>query len=274
MERENPELANNLEKYQLKAKDVLAEAFLGKKDEVVSRSSQNTIQLQLPNVPDYTEQFEEINHKFEKMYKDMGKLASIILSSKNQPTIIENKTVVTDFAYDWKKMMYSKMDKLLDGDKFQNKAEVMKYIYRYMNKNYGIVWDQEIKEHMNRNESVNKPSIIDVVYEDETYRSIFESVLCDLVENNRSNSCVSIKNTDKIIRPLINKYCDTSNAGMATYKVVYAYMDRNYKINWKNRETRYINQFGAKTLSKKNIINASASLIKIFESAVKVRLTE
>ena len=138
----------------------------------------------------------------------------------------------------------------------------------------GAVWDQEIKEHMNRNESVNKPSIIDVVYEDETYRSIFESVLCDLVENNRSNSCVSIKKTDKIIRPLINKYCDTSKVGMATYKVVYAYMDRNYKINWKNRETRYINQFGAKTLSKKNIINASASLIKIFESAVKVLLTE
>lgn len=50
-----------------------------------------------------------------------------------------------------------------------------------MNRNYGIVWDQEIKEYKERNKYVKKPSTIDIVYDNEAYRSIFCSILNDMI---------------------------------------------------------------------------------------------
>lgn len=48
MKRENPELVNRLIEYQLKAKDVLAEAFLSKKKEIVPEVRNNMIQIPIP----------------------------------------------------------------------------------------------------------------------------------------------------------------------------------------------------------------------------------
>lgn len=275
MQRENPELVENLVEYQLRAKDVLAEAFLGKK-EVAPVQNPNMIQLQLPNIPDYTEQFEDIRNRFDRMNDDMWKITKVImeLSSKERKSdrviaIPEKKSNMD--AYLWKQDMYSRMDKLLDSEKFMDKSEIMKYIYRYMNKNYGIVWDQEIREYMERNNSVNKPNTIDIVYDNETYRSIFEAILIDMIGNSHTAE-KKIKTTDDVIAPLIEKYNDNSNAGMATYRIVYAYMDENYKICWNNLQTRYINKFGGRNVSKKNIINGTPSLMKKFTQSVKTLL--
>ena len=106
------------------------------------------------------------------------------------------------------------------------------------------------------------------------HRSIFESVLSDLVGNKRVNIVTEYYKTDEIIKPLIDKMNDKSNAGMITYKAVYKKMDDIATISWNNREARYINRYGNKNVNKKNIINSSKSLLKIFEAAVNKMMEE
>ena len=282
MQKENPELVQKLITYQLKAKDVLAEAFLPKKEEIVPAQS-NMIQLQLPNLPDYSGNFQELNEKINKLYSDMGKLANLLIEMKEGskisvdiPNSVNHGNLLEVLEHsaitEWKKKIYSMVDRLIDAGKCKERSECLQYIYKYMNKNYGIVWDQEMKEYAIQNGK--KPSTIDLTYNNETYRSIFESILVDLVENNTSQDEEMVCMTDKIIAPLIAKYNDNSNAGCATYKLVYARMDKIKPICWSNREARYINKHEKKTATKKNIINDSKSLMKIFRAAVKQMLEE
>lgn len=292
MQQETPELVERLVEYQLKAKDVLVEAFLGKQKNEVIRQEGQTVQLQFPTFPVYDEEFLELNQKIDKLYSDMGKFVRLMMEWKQscvndgaieqrpgQKPLQEISIVSGNSGCKvWKQKIYGLIDNALRVEgRFADVKSVMKYIYDYMRKNYGVVWEQEAREYMDRNNCTRKPSTIDVVYDNKTYRSIFESVLADLA----GNSCIDSvhksnigKNTDEIIRPLIEKYHDNSNAGMRTYQVVYKYMDENNKISWKNRETRYINQYGAKTLTKKNMINANSTLMKMFGNAVKALLEE
>lgn len=277
MQKENPELVQKLITYQLKAKDILAEAFL-KKQEPVMTSRSNIVQLEIPGMKDYTEDFRELNEKFDQQYSDMSKLANIILDLKSEIDILKNnrnydvcnknetsKNFVEDDLIKWKQNLYFMMDQLISVGRFAKRNDCLKYLYKYMTKNYGIVWEQEHKDYVAQNG--NSAPTLDIIYGKDIYRSIFESVLYDLISESeaKENECL----TDKIIAPLIKKYDDKSNAGCVTYKLVYARMDTIKKISWKNRETRYINKYGSKSASKKNIINDSKSLLSIFRMAVK-----
>lgn len=282
MKENNPELVEKLITYQLKAKDVLAAAFL-KKQEPEMRPQSNILQLELPGMKDYTESFRVLNEKIDKQYSDMGKLANIILDLKSEiemlktiknPVVCENKTISKNFVEDdlikWKQNLYSMMDQLISVGRFTKRNDCLKYLYKYMTKNYGIVWEQEHKDYVAQNG--NSAPTLDIIYGKDIYRSIFEAVLYDLISESeaKENECL----TDKIIAPLIKKYDDKSNAGCVTYKLVYARMDTIKKISWKNRETRYINKYGSKSASKKNIINDSKSLLSIFRIAVKQMMDE
>ena len=81
MQRESPVLVKKLIDYQLKAKDVLAAAFLGNKKTTediipVYKPQGNMIQLQfpdiqMPTIPDYSNRLDEINNKIDKLYAEM-----------------------------------------------------------------------------------------------------------------------------------------------------------------------------------------------------------
>lgn len=75
MKRENPELVDKLIEYQLKAKDVLAEAFLSKrKEENISAVRNNMIQIPIPEVPDYREEFTLLQNKLQDLEKQNKEL--------------------------------------------------------------------------------------------------------------------------------------------------------------------------------------------------------
>lgn len=275
MKRETPQLVDNLIEYQLKAKDVLAAAFLNK----------NALTPQ----GDYIEQItklqiaiEEMRHENQKMYKDMSALANIMLDWKESfEKNISVKPALSDanIYSSWKDTMYQKMDRICaNTTKFGKRSDVMRWIYKYMTKNYGVVWDQEAREYKERNQTSMMPSTIDIVMDKPMVKSIFESVLADLEYEYCHKAAVdtrqSIENwTDQVIAPLVAKYNDHSNAGMATYRKVYKRMDENYKIGWKNLTTRYINEHGRKP-SRKDLIETRPSLRKKFKSAVEELMEE
>lgn len=122
------------------------------------------------------------------------------------------------------------------------------------------------------------PSTIDVVMDKDIIKSIFESVLADLeyeyCHKNIQKAAGNVDNwTDQIIAPLVEKYGDHSNVGMATYRRVYKKMDEQSKIAWNNLTTRYINSYGKKP-SKKDLIITRQSLKKKFKNAVKELMEE
>lgn len=153
MKKENPELADRLVEYQLKAKDVLAEAFLPKrKEEIVPAVRNNMIQIPIPEVPNYAEEFEILYAKLDdleeqnrKLYDGMSNMAKLLLdmSSRKETQLPENKIPVKEISEEdsWKQIVYGKAENIVCNSSFRKTASVLKHIYDYMRQNYGICWE-------------------------------------------------------------------------------------------------------------------------------------
>ena len=112
-------------------------------------------------------------------------LLSIYGKSSSKKTIrSKKKVIVVDDRIKWRREINGQIRILISGgSSFRKRSEVLHYIYNYMRKNYGIVWEQDIREYKERFEIDYKPKTIDVVYDNMTYRSIFEAVLFDIIAN-------------------------------------------------------------------------------------------
>ena len=287
MKKENPELADRLVEYQLKAKDVLAEAFLPKrKEEIVPAVRNNMIQIPIPEVPNYAEEFEILYAKLDdleeqnrKLYDGMSNMAKLILdmSSRKEVQISEVQIPVQNISEEdsWKRIVYGKAENIVCNSSFRKTASVLKHIYDYMRQNYGICWEQEAKDYKEWNNLSYSPKTIEVVYQNEDLRSIFIAVLTDM--EYKAKEAKEKKNeidwSDQQILPLVKKYDDHSNGFMATYKKVYTRMEENGRVGWKNLTTRYINECGGKP-TKKDLINTRKSLQKKFTKAIEELMAE
>lgn len=287
MKKENPELADRLVEYQLKAKDVLAEAFLPKrKEEIVPAVRNNMIQIPIPEVPNYAEEFEILYAKLDdleeqnrKLYDGMSNMAKLLLdmSSRKETQLPENKIPVKEISEEdsWKQIVYGKAENIVCNSSFRKTASVLKHIYDYMRQNYGICWEQEAKDYKERNNLSYSPKTIEVVYQNEDLRSIFIAVLTDM--EYKAKEAKEKKNeidwSDQQILPLVKKYNDHSNGFMVTYRKVYVRMEENSRISWKNLTTRYINECGGKP-AKKDLINTRKSLQKKFTKAIEELMAE
>ena len=294
MKADHPELVEKLIRYQLKAKDVLAQAFLPE----ISNTPERTEIEELKELKELKCVVNGLAVQITDLYNNVSKMGNLLLDMREHKPILtieqKEKAKDSEVSYLWKQKMYEKMDILIELGKFESRADIMKYIYKYMNRNYGIVWEQEIKDYVDRNNSIKKPSTIDAIYDNEMLRSIFDAVLSDMVgevgevreagevrevgEFREADGLKQRKNDpvivpiDDIIKPLIQKNCDLSNAGMATYRSVYRYMDENYSVNWKNLQTRYCKKYGIygdpRKISRKKLIETNERLRKKFEQAV------
>ena len=288
MKADHPELVEKLIRYQLKAKDVLAQAFLP----AISSKKETT------EIEELKGMVGSLAARFDDLYNNVSKMGNLLLDMREHKPVLtieqKERAKASEVSYLWKQEMYNKMDILVEHGKFESRADIMKYIYKYMNRNYGIVWEQEIKDYVDRNTSVKKPSTIEAIYDNEMLRSIFDAVLSDMVgevgevreagevrevgEFREADGLKQRKNDpvivpiDDIIKPLIQKNCDLSNAGMATYRSVYRYMDENYSVNWKNLQTRYCKKYGIygdpRKISRKKLIETNERLRKKFEQVV------
>ena len=287
MKRENPELADKLIEYQLKAKDVLAEAFLPKtKEEIVPSVRNNMIQIPIPEDPDYREEFTLLQNKLQdlekqnkELYDGMSNMTKLLLdmSLQKETKVSEIKMPVKEISEEdsWKRIVYGKAENIVCNSSFRKTPSVLKHIYDYMRQNYGICWEQEARDYKERNNLSYSPKTIEVVYQNEDLRSIFMAVLTDM--EYKAKEVKEEKNkidwSDQQILPLVKKYDDHSNGFMATYKKVYTRMEENSRVGWKNLTTRYINERGGKP-TKKDLINTRKSLQKKFVNAIDELMAE
>ena len=239
MEKENPLLVERIVEYQLRAKDVLAREFIG-------------------GTKDMSAELQMLNQKLDQLYDSMGKLAQIIMMGssviKEQP-----KT-----AYElWKEEIYSRINEYLKNSfKYSCPQGVLRFITSYMRTNYGIVWEQEAKEYMEKYES--KPRKLNLIYEKEDLKSIFESILTDMICNQGHDTNDSIKG---VIEPLIKKLNDTSRNGCATYRKVFHHMSSDHGVDW----SKVAKKYGLK-MSKTTMVVNDSKLKEIFNVTVNEML--
>ena len=202
MKRDSPEVVEKLIKYQLRAKDVLADAFLPHRNALAMPvNTQVSTQDNLYSTDALISTFKQGNNylecKIDKVYNDISKLARLIIDWKNaalnRDVIQEDNTdslSINDFGVlnisqnnPWKRSVYEKAGEICDSTSdFNTNGDVLSWIYKYINRNYGIVWEQETKDYRNKYKDCKFPSTIDIVQDNAMIKSIFDSVLLDLYD--------------------------------------------------------------------------------------------
>ena len=249
MKRDQPELVEKLIQYQLKAKDILAAAFIKRNEQ----GDQNTINLILL-----------LNKKLNKLYADMnGRFDELEKRVEPKPVQIpvQKSTLFQgrDFK-SWKQDVYTLCERVVKTNPaYLSNADVLHDIYEYMRRVYSVVWEQEKKEHKaSYGHGIRN---LDIIYENDTYRSIFISLLNDKILDTESS-------LEDIIAPLIRKRKDKSLHGCATFRMVYKRMELE-GVSWDKQKRKHPE---AKTVSE--IIRIDPVLKDKFRKAVRGLMKE
>ena len=267
MERFEPEIASRLREYQLRAKDVLATAFLGKKNGDRINQLEN--------------QLEAMQSRLEDIYRGMGNLTKYIMTSmapgvtaRVQPMLPAQQTSEaenhTDEIKAWRKDVYDLCRKVADKrQEFDGKTAVLSHICKEMTRVYGIVWDQEVRDWKRDHLYSARPRILQVIADNEQLRSIFQAMLEDLAQEEIHH----LDDGFQLIKCLIEKSGDQSIHGVVTWRRVYKEMG-NWNIRWNLYVTKYMTKYNTlRTPNKIDLIQEYPRLMDVFTEAIK-RLLE
>lgn len=267
MQKENPQLVENLVTYQLKAKDVLAAAFLRKK----------------PNVEERLEKIERlVQEKFDSLNDDLAKALEVIFRSQGITSLSTGANLIasdnnlpinmtTDKDYtSWKLHVYELSKEIMKYDyRYSQSKSVLSAAYYRMRDTYGFVQAQSEKEYRYRHGVVDeKIPTIDIIYDDRQYRTVLVPVLQNMLEE--AKQMTPEKRMDNMIEPLVQKCQDKSPHHCAVYRKIFKQMEEENLVCWKNRITRYQREHCTKKVpSKKLIISENSKLMKYFEQTVR-----
>ena len=278
MKRTNPKLVEKLIAYQLKAKDVLAKAFLPEQYQNNNELSIEQINSQLQNIEN---RFDSIQQSFDLFQTNIITHIDTRLNTMGnaftyiQKLLEQNSEPLFVVDADWKSKMFKRVDELLlqNPDKYKNSKAILKSIYDKMNSVYGIVWDQESRDFRIEHNIVGRPQTMELISDKEQLKSLFECILNDMFDNKISKviSEKAMLSVRDIIAPLIQKYNDKSKGGTVTYRKVYKNMD----VNWYRKEKAYIKCHRANNPPQRiKLIEQDFKLMNRFKKTVKGMMTE
>ena len=190
-----------------------------------------------------------------------------------------SKVKATDSS-NWKDSAIIRVKKLIADNQIKKPVGiVLKQVYARMRNVYGIVFDQELKEYRDKYNVETKPSVLELINQKESLRSLFDSILPSIA-NNSDKPLVSAKTFPVVkkpcdimresINPLIHMYNDKTKGGNATYQKVYS----NMSVGWDCRKTRYANSHHLKNRpSKFKLVESDDKLLKLFVKTVNSMLS-
>lgn len=287
MMQETPEVAKRLERYQLKAKDVLSAAFIHKQETIQPRKAITPVEKFFDAQYALLERQEKSMNEFmNTMTKSFQVLSNLLIDQQNKSKPAqqpgdnqEPKQIgsITFIQRDWKNEMYKLAKQVAaQNPDFESSYKVLSYIYRNMQTKYGFVSQQVIKEYNERYHfEPSYVSVIDAVSDDEKWRSIFESMLRDMVEDKTNQLQLYLDPMDSMIKSLANKLNNHTPNSCTVYRLVYQYMEDNMNVSWKNLVTRYKSKNCTNCPPRKKVlILENKNLYGKFEKAVKELLKE
>jgi hypothetical protein len=286
MKKDSPKVVEKLINYQLKAKDVLAQAFLPQYQESTGVPK---------NVQDYIDQCvdQRLISYVEPLHNDFNRNMNMIYNAfigvqKALPQIASIQSISFGDK-EWKQKQFNTINELLkECPEYKKCNLVLRKIYSKMRNQYGVVFEQEYKDYCKRHNVSGHIPVIEVVSDKEMLRSIFSSILDDLFvlpkEIIKKSKRQSIKsNINNVVdnnwlreplKPLIKKYNDNSAHSNMTFRRVYKEM-ANMGVCWHNRQVRYKNKYNLKNYPlKSKLIRNNHALYDIFYKAIENLLTE
>ena len=282
MQKNNPKLVEKLINYQLKAKDVLAKAFLPQYQESVDipknvqdyidkRVDQCFVSYMEPLRNDFNRNMNMIHNAFVGVQKALPATQALPTNAMYQTVSFGDE--------EWKAKQFATMKSLIkEYPEYKKINIVLRKIYAKMRNVYGIVLEQEYKDYCERHNTSGHISTIEVVSDKEMLRSLFSSILADMFHTNTitSEHRQTMANTvvdpvRETIKPLIEKYHDISKGGNNTFRKVYSAMD----VSWNMRRSRYRNSHNLKNYpSKMTVVKSNPKLLKMFCDTVNQMLAE
>ena len=141
--------------------------------------------------------------------------------------------------------------------------EIIREIYRDMTIRYGIVWEQEYKEW--KRDHVKNPTTMEIIYYNENYKSIFESILDDMFTKAINDKYEELT-LSEIAQPLVVKDKDTSKGGSTTLRKIYKDMETRCNINWEKRARKYakIAEIPVENVTKRSIVCSESGILENF----------
>ena len=257
MQRNNPQLVKKLIEYQLKAKDVLAQAFIYK-----NQSNEIQLSTQLES------RLMSLENSITQLTRNQNELTNgqkLIYSSIRKALFAPVNTSA------WKTEIYNLTKEIakLQPDKYKSNSYVLSEFYKIMRDTYGFVEEQSLKDYKERHNTTTKIYTIDLIGDNKQYRDIFKNILTDRLNSIKTNADISTASTVSNILQidqLIQKRNDKSPHGVQTYRYVYKNMLTNRA--WKWHTTRYKNVTGKQNVKKSELVGNNEQLQTLFKKTV------
>lgn len=282
MKKEQPKVVEKLINYQLKAKDVLAKAFLPQykesanipkeyADYIDQRVDQRFTAYVEPLRNDFNHNMNMIHNAFIGVQKALPAAQAIPANTVCQTVSFGDEK--------WKSKQFATMKSLIkERPEYKRVNVVLRKVYAKMRNVYGIVFEQEYKDYCERHNTSGHISTIEVVSDKEMLRSLFSSILADMFhtititsEHRQTMANTVVDPVRETIKPLIEKYHDISKGGNNTFRKVYSAMD----VSWNMRRSRYRNSHNLKNYpSKMTVVKSNPKLLKMFCDTVNQMLAE
>ena len=164
----------------------------------------------------------------------------------------------------WHDDVSEKLDAIYDRNiSYKMSKDILMEIYEKMTNVYGIVWEQDYKEWRRTHQGV--PRTLNIIFNNEQYKSIFESILSDKYDESIANHS-DVLSPDELIDELISRRNDKTRA--ATFKLVYTRMENYYDVKWDKMIRRYKRETGRINVLKKELLYWNRGLVERFRISI------
>ena len=164
----------------------------------------------------------------------------------------------------WHDDVSEKLDAIYDRNiSYKMSKDILMESYEKMTNVYGIVWEQDYKEWRRTHQGV--PRTLNIIFNNEQYKSIFESILSDKYDESIANHSDGLS-PDELIYELISRRNDKTRA--ATFKLVYTRMENYYDVKWDKMIRRYKRETGRINVLKKELLYWNRGLVERFRISI------
>lgn len=235
----------------------------------------------------------ELDAQYEFAVKQVAGLESAICDLKRYASYViktgDFSTYPNRISGDaWRRRISEMIKELMKVDKKQYPSvnSVLHTIYIQLRNVYGVVLEQLRRDFRYKFDTLRYPTAFEAISEDDTVRSIFESILFGLFPDEYFKDevleCIegggSIESETKpeevilqLLVPLAVKRRDNSFGYAETFNLVCNSMD----CSWGNLQTRYMNKHNLDDApSKAILIVENANVLRKFKKTVRVLLDE
>lgn len=246
-------------------------------EEMISNTVEKTI----------TEMFSRFENRFETnmankmnvMSNSFAYITKMLEDSGIASTNIDKRRIT--WQTDMKNIIYELVS--INRSAFPSYNSVIKTVCLRMRDVYGVVIDQLRKDYRDKYNLDSSPDILEVISDNKTVKNLFETIIRGLLpkdyqfrDDNLSDDEYSDRNRQEdaikeLIKPLAEKYNDSSKGYSKTLRVVYKHMD----CSWTNLQTRYKNNNNLKTTPQKmTIITNNQYVFRKFKKCVQKLLDD